>query len=950
MYLQWLTNSVLGVYATKHDFQAYPISLRFIAGEGATVELVSGKLPAGMEFIYLISYDSADGIISLIGTPTPVPFIESYQFTLRINGNDGTYLDQLFIMQLSPIPVWLSAADLGTFPENHSFNLSPIVLDFSADNSAKITLMNGQIPDGLLWTRQGLSIVITGSSTNISETLHSMWTFRITDPGGKVADRTFNLTLTPIPASIDWSDQPSMLGYVGAGYSAQFTVAAKVQGTTSPTYSLVHSALAGLSIDPLRGLITYAAPSDAGDTTASFTVRASLPSGLSDFNCYISVLSVPHVPIWSGPMGTIYTPQELFLELYLSAHDLQGAEVTYSIYRADPKFPFMLDPQGFVYGRAPSVTADRLWTVTFSANSINGVSYITVNIVVTKTNAPGVLVWRVADTELLDIADGRRAVYDIGAHSTRTPTVKHGIVGGQCPPGMVLDKLQGCLVGYIDYHPVDKDYWFNVTASDGIDTMTRTIHMQVKANYGYQFSEVSVPLWGEVKQRWLASNNQVIDKSDMHVNVSIESNLYSVPSMSLIRGLDNTISDPALLFDKISPSLQDMRLSIGAIGNVVVDSHSNQLIYRDVIDPQAGSAYIAGHPNGSPTYLRPPTLTGLRTAFIEACKFANNGLGSGATATATIDPEQGVITAINVLETGSGYVYHPAAFAVGAGSGAQLQTIMRILDISIKDTGTGWELGEQIFLDIGRTTRPAEIIVTAVDRSGGLVAVTVFDGGAYQQVPIGKMYITSAAGTLAGVVLDLGIDQIQVISGGMGYDRNTTTISFAGSEQLAPWQSQWTPQLPMSLVTPGYVDEVLRNSKSPVTSLLDGVIWQVGDLVYSIEGLYWQGSTRTDTDMVSWDGNTTRWEETVEPRQTLIDQGNDTFDLNNTTLDSGPMIRPDARANWGSTLIDDGTTAFDFYATVFDVPAAPTESATVVKRWIRLDMPQLSGNNITDHG
>ena len=141
---------------------------------------------------------------------------------------------------------------------------------------------------------------------------------------------------------------------------------------------------------------------------------------------------------------------------------------------------------------------------------------------------------------------------------------------------------------------------------------------------------------------------------------------------------------------------------------------------------------------------------------------------------------------------------------------------------------------------------------------------------------------------------------------------------------------------------------MLKNSRGAASSILDGAIWQVGDLIYSVQGLYWQGTTAVDSDMTSWDGGTTRLQETIEPRETLIDQSYGTFDLANTTLDHGPNIRPDVRANWGRTLIDDGTTAFDFYATIFDVPAAPTESSTVIKRWIRLSKPQLSGFNITD--
>lgn len=942
MYLQWLTSSFLGVYANKHDFVSYPILLKFVADDAATVELLYGLLPPGLSY----TYDRNTRTISLSGTPTPAKFTETYQFTFRINGNDNTVLDRQFIMELSPVPVWLAPSDLGRFDEDHSFNITPIVLDFSADNDSKVTLMNGDLPQGLSWTRQYQSIVITGESINISETLHGMWTFRIADPFGKVADRTFNISLLPLPERPSWTGQTNMLGYVGAGLSAQFTVTATAPDHRLPTYSILPPSLPGLSINPMDGLITYAAPSGSAYTTASFAVRASLSGGYSDITCFISVLPATYQPLWTGPMDTVYVPQSTFLELYLSAYDLQGEDITYSIYSSDEGFPFTLDPDGFVYGRAPKVAADRAWNLRFLATSINGGSYFDVRIVVTKTNAPGVLTWRVADTELLNLADGRRAVYDIGAVSTRTPTVKHSIVGGQCPPGMMLDKIQGCLVGYIDYHAVDKDYWVNITATDGIDTLARTIHMQVKAMCGYQFASVSIPLDGDIKQRWLTNNSQVMEKSDMYVNVSIETNCYAVPSMPLVRGLVN--DNPESVFESVSESLLDMRLSIGAIGNVVVDSHSNQLIYRDVIDPQAGAAYLAGHPNGFPPYLHPPTLSGLRTAFITNSKFANSGLGSGATASAVIDPEQGVITSIKVMSSGRGYVYHPAAFANGDGSGAELQTVMRVLGVNVNDSTVGWELGEHVLLDVGRNTRPAEIVVTGVDQHGALVSFTVFDGGAYQQVPFGKMYITSGASGLAGIVLDLGIDQIQVISGGIGYDRSNTTISFAGSEQLEPWQSQWSPQLPMSLVTPGYVDEVLRNSKQ-ITGLLDGEIWQVGDLIYSVEGLYWQGTTRTDLDLVSLDGNTTRWEEILEPRQTLLDQGNETFDLNNTTLDSGPIIRSDARINWGSTLIDDGTTAFDFYATIFDSATAPIESSTLVKRWVRLQMPQLSGNNVTDH-
>jgi hypothetical protein len=847
------------------------------------------------------------------------------------------------------IPNWLVAGQLATVDETYSFNLNPLRLPFKANARATVKLSNGQLPEGLSWTVQGSNVVVTGESINISEPLDAAWTYRITNPNGMVADRTFNITVNPLAETPSWAGQLTQLGYIGSGYTAQFTVAATVGGRTLPTYSLVSPVPSGLSIDRHRGIISYTAPQTARDAATSFTVRATLRGASSDLDCKIMVLTVPHVPVWINPISTLRVAQGSYLEGYLVAFDPQGAKISYSIFAADADFPFKIDADGLLYGKAPAVKANQSWTVTLRADSINGGEYNIITVTVTRINEDGVLTWRVPDTELLDVTDGRRAVYDVGAHSTRTVTVRHGITGGQCPPGLILDKIQGCLVGYVDYHATDKDYWFTITATDDVDIITRVMHMQVTATFGYQFGEIIMPLWGDVKQRWQSNNGFVMGDPGMQVNVSVQSNQYSVPGISIIRGLDSTSADVSSIVDSVSPALQQMRLSIGPVGNVVVDSHSNQLIYRRVIDPQAGAADTAQHPNGQPATINPPSLHALRDAFASACGFANAGLGSRASAVATVDAERGVISAVSVISTGNGYVYSPEPVVFGSGVGAKLRVSTRVLAVDVRDPGQGWVVGERVVLDLGSNQRPAQAEVTAIDElTGRLLRMKVTDGGSYIQAPVGKIFIANAAGGLAGVVLDLGIDQVQVIDGGIGYDQATTTIVFAGSEQLEPWQSQWEPLLPMSLVTPEFVDTVLKNSRGAASSILDGAIWQVGDLIYSVQGLYWQGTTAVDSDMTSWDGGTTRLQETIEPRETLIDQSYGTFDLANTTLDHGPNIRPDVRANWGRTLIDDGTTAFDFYATIFDVPAAPTESSTVIKRWIRLSKPQLSGFNITD--
>lgn len=964
MFLQWISESNLGFFSIDRNFTVLPIKLQYVTEYPTTTASIhEGRLPDGL------SIQSFPNYVYIVGTATANTMAEVYAFTIRLTAADGTTLDREFILQMiGTVPAWTSAGNLGVYTETYSFGLTPLVLDFAADQSAKLTLINGALPAGLNYTKNNSNIVITGESLGIDSTLKGSWTFRLTNPNGNIADRTFTLTITPEPVAPSWQGQKTFLGYVGAGTSNVFHVAARYPGTVPPTYSILAPVPAGMSIDGLTGEITYAAPDDAAESVTSFTVRATLPTGSSDLFVSIEVLSVPHAPVWIEPFETLSVPQKTYLESYLKAYDPRGAVITYSIYAidgSDPSlsdFPFILDPQGLLYGPAPEVLVTKSWQVVLAANTEDGTGYNTITLDVTKTNAPGVLTWRNSQSEILGITDGCRAVFDIGANSTRTPTVRHGITGGQVPVGLVLDKVQGQLVGYVEYHAADKDYWFDITATDGLDVITRTIHMQVIAAHDYQFGEVSVPMWGDAKQRWLANNHLVLDNSVSVPNVSVESSLYQYPSMSLIKGLDSTLMDPDQIIHSLAPSLQEMRLTIGPFSNVTVDQHGNQLIYRSVIDPQSGAAFEAAHPNGAPSELRPPSLEGLRTALIQGFGLASNAEGSGASAVPTIDPEQGVITDVKVMFSGSGYRRPPSVTVIGSGKGAKLACTLRVVNVRVIDRGQGWELGEQIFLDTGLNSRPAELIVSAVDINGGLLGLFIVDGGSYSKVPRIKIQICNAAGKLSAIDLIFGVDAVQVISGGKGYKAADpvsvptvitpvpdTEIFLTGTEMLETWQEEWQPILPMSVVTGDRIRRVLANERAVFAAReLDGVQWQVGDLIYSVQGIYWQGTTTFDDGLTTWGGDTTRFEETIEPRDLIIDSGDTSFDEMFTTFDVGPAIRPDARLNWGRTLIDDGTTAFDFYATIFDVPAAPTESSTVVRKLIRVWKPQLTGNNNTD--
>lgn len=956
----WITQSDLGIYAINHNFNDTPVTIQYSADTTATVTLVSGELPPGVTAEFYPSN------IRLVGVVDPNSYSQTYAFTYRVTNLDGNYSERQFYVELvkNPVPMWITQGQLPTQNESYSYTLNPVNLEFSADSAATVTLLNGTFPVGLQWVKTAISstlsrITITGESVGLTTTINYKWTFRITNPNGTVADRTFYLTIVPLVEFPNWTSQQPFLGYVGSTRKTQFQVKANIVGNSVILYSLIGTIPSGMTIDPPSGLITWYAPSVVTNTNYSFVVRASTQVAYTDITLNATVLYAPQPPVWVTPNILKSIPQGSYLQYPIEAFDAQDNPITYTITTADPDFPFSLDLQGLMYGEAPAVTSDKFWTVYITATSSTGSSVRDFSFEVTKVNEAGVLSWRNNTVDIIGLPDGTLTVIDVGASSTRTPTVLHGITGGQVPPGLVLDKAQGKLVGFLDYHAVDKDYWFDIFATDGIDNLVRTIHLQVTSQYGYQFASLSIPVSGDIKQLWISTVQYIVTNPNSIPNVQVVGNTLWYPSLSLVRGLNSTITDPNEILKQIvnynlfetglnyDDPLLRLKLSIGEGNTAIVDSYSNVLLYREIIDPQDDTSYTAGH-TGLPTAIKPPSINGIRNAFINACGFANSGSGSGASLLASINPEDGSFTSVNIISSGSGYTTHPNIIVRGTGKGAKLQAIMKLVGVFIRDPGQKWEIGEYITLNIGNYTTPAELVVTTVGPLGELINVYVLNSGSYLEMPIGKLWIRNSAGIICGIDPDLGLGKVQVISSGSGYKQESTTVSLEGSEILEPWQTNYKPYLPVALITPTYSNTIVNNSQLEITQLLDGAIWQVGDFIWSVEGLFWQGTTSFDSDYTTWDGNTTCFEETLEPTETIFDENHNTYELYMTQFDVGPGVGRDARLNWGQTGFDEWTTAFEFYATIFDAIEPPRESRTTVKRLVSLNMPQWSGNNAAD--
>jgi hypothetical protein len=938
--LIWISDSNQGSFVVGQDLTQNPIILRYIAPEWATVSVVSGYLPDGL------SWTSDNGYITIQGNVSQLIIPGLFDFTFRLT--DATVsetLDRNFRIEIlsTPIPVWNVPNDLGSYPENYSFNLYPLLLSYDAALDSKVVLLNGQLPSGLSWIANGQEVVITGESDNLQTNSETEFTFRITNPNKNVADCTFYLKLNALAVAPSWFGQQEFLGYIASNSTASFTVTATATGTIPPTYSIVGIVPSGMTINSITGVITYSKSQIFSDQYVYFTVRATLGTTYSDQEFLIIALTVPHIPMWITQTGLIRTPQMQYFELKLHAFDSSQREIVYSLV-ADADFPFTLDPQGLLYGTAPKVIGNRIWEIFIVATAGSDTNSLELLIEVTQENTLGVLNWRNPTVEYTGILDGTTAAYNVGANSTRTGTVKHGITGGQVPPGLVLDKIQGYLVGYVDYHTQTKDYWFDITATDNVDTLVRTIHMQVSPRYGYQFMDLSLPFHGDARQRWIETNNYMFDDTRMLVNVSIENNQYDFPSLSIIRGLGCATQDPKIILENTMPSIQRMDLSIGPIYYTQSNSQGSQLFYRSILDPQQGADLVAQH-QGAPNSIRPNSLENIRRSFLDDCGYANTQNGSGADAFVTIEAEKGSITNIFVTSDGSGYIGTPNLSIVGSGTGAKAHATCKINSVNIVDRATDWILGEQFYIKYGVYDRPARLVVTGIGTLGKLNQIQILDGGVYEKVPFGKVIIQNTAGKIATMSFSMGLEQIVIDSAGQGY-YGTTTVNFSGSEQIEPWQQSWQPYLPIALIDSRTANAVIANSQTAIVNSLNGTIWQADYLCMEVQGLYYQGSTKFDNDTISFDGATTCFEETLTPLQTIFDQNDQTLDLMETTFDVGGPVPRDARDNWGLALIDDGTTAFEFYATIFDAATPRRHSSTLVRRYVRLPMPQISGDNV----
>jgi hypothetical protein len=461
-------------------------------------------------------------------------------------------------------------------------------------------------------------------------------------------------------------------------------------------------------------------------------------------------------------------------------------------------------------------------------------------------------------------------------------------------------------------------YTWQVTASDGFNTLTRNMTMQVISSYRDQFATMTLPVTGYLKQ------------------AVIEQNFTSYPQLGETSLPSLVVIDGLKYANNITPILQSASNWLHVLdiqmGNLQVDGNT---LYRNVFDSEQGAATTGIAPGGS---MPPQTLVNMRRAWEANPGFITSGSGTDAEFGALVDLEQGTIYAVNIINSGENYYYSPSIKFQGKGSGAQAQSYIGVFSANITGSSNNWSVGDTFELAVGEYISPAVGNVTAVI-NGTISTVSWTSAGLYTIAPRLNPEI-SYLGQTVSVDPTWAVSLVNMTNQGQGYDYETQ-VSIDNKEVLPQGTNTWQARMPMSAAP---VQPLTRASDR-----VQGRIWQTMTLVMQTQGQKWLGSTSYDEDTCSWDSGGTTFQDWQQPTYTFWDGDNTIFDQGLTVWDHEQQATGTAWI-WNHLEINTATTWSQVYQQLFSRENPWQRSDTRTDWLINLTSLQLSGNNLVVSG
>lgn len=776
------------------------------------------------------------------------------------------------------IPYWVTPANLTTVNlVVTDLNQTPIVIDYHSDSNATVVLLNGVFPTGLIWTVDNNTVVISGTPVTGSYA----WTWRITNSTA-ISDRTYYLDIIEEHSlEITWTGQTTVVGYASAARESTYQVQAQTNSSKSISYYLVPpldntGIPTGMTINTLTGVITFL-PSNNIDvvTDINFTVRAQIDSTYIDQS--LSIIQVPIVfePIWQTPANAILDTIKSgeFFEYQLQAFNPNIDTIVYILVSALPTSTLLLTSTGLIHGRVPKVTQITDYTVGIIArNSTAGVTqYIKFRVL---PNIDALLTFNSNVTDLGLYDQGQLVVFDVSATSTRTRNLTYSIVGGNIPPGLRLDSFNGVIVGFLEFQPVTHSYAWEISVTDGTSTISQGYILKV-LSHGVLRLDVTIPLMGKIKEQWITTKQLLVDTFVVEPFSEFLPIDSSHPRLNLISGLNPSWVNPDQFEQYIQQQLTPINLSFGTVSNIAIGT--NQQLFVNVLDPQIKSNETADFQTRS---IMVPSLTNIRNNIKTYYDFESSGWGDAASLVPIINTN-GQIVSVSIVASGKNYLFAPELVVIGTGTGAKLASNLSIQSTTITSLSGNWLPGDRVIVDVGEFDVPATIVFYSINNIPNFV---VEHSGNYAKFPSGAQTVYNQSNARATVEFSLGISNIGILNSGSGYSSNTQ-IEINSTELLDPGLTTWQPAIPLALVAGSSMSRILANEQTNALSGLEGYQFIVDYLLLNYQGKLWTGSSRFDQDLTAFDGNSTTFDDYLEPSNTLFDQTATTWDKNQTSFD-----------------------------------------------------------------
>ena len=844
-------------------------------------------------------------------------------------------------------PRWVTLSSLGTFVQDYSFDIHPVNIEFSAGQNSRIILLNGSIPQGLSWRYDDTSLTIFGAADPSAFIIDARFTFRIIQTNSTVADRTFTISLTPVIIAPNWSNQETFLGYQNNVEVYSYQLEAIPPPDKHVTYKL-ESHPSGMTIDPLLGIVRYLANAIVTNTVVVFNVNAATSNASSLVDLSVVVLSNPTGPKWvtsSGSIGTFFSND--YIEFLLVAEDVTGATVTFSVLSSDPGFILQLSSDGLLYGRLQYVDVYTVYSFVIRAISTNGYVDRTFNIAI-DISLNSDLSWN-TEYDLGSVDEGHIIKLPITATSKNHKLILYNVTGGILPPNLMINNRSGELTGFCEYHTLPKTYYFDITATNQTQNITKQFTIHVNKLYGDRFMSAYIPPTGLLKNQMTVDSGNIRIREPGQITFDHMQDIPTAFKMPVISGIEMKYDTPDQIVSSIHNWLYRPDLQFGNVSNTIVDSSNTSIMYRNIVDNQNsanavvfnGAVYNTNvHTNG---FVYPISIENLRVALLQGREFISSGGGSGCNLEPIIDWSTGELLSVNIVNPGSGYLNPPDLRVLGSGTGATVQAYLGLISFQILDIGSNWQVDDEIELTGYVYNIVAVIKITAVGPNGSLSTYKIINPGNYSQVSAANSVIL-ALGTANAIIKPVwGIVGVEILTPGVDY-QCSISINSDGKEILPWYQDTYSPIIEQGII-PISTANLAANIFNFESNTMWGTIWQPAYIILQWQGVKWLGETTFDDDGTMFDGNETSFQETLDPLTTVIDETLTVFESDTTSFDYADPGEFNISQIWGGTLFDYFLTTMDLYATSYDQLRPSTMSRTTLRKMITMNNEIYSGNN-----